>query len=1096
MSSAVKAALISAVLIVAIIAGYFVFVGPDAPPGRTGPAEEPIVVGRVGVEPEPSARPLIGQSSAGEDVQIILRVRVQEKESQRKLLLSRLRILRIPDGDTRSQLVEELPREGAQRGGDFETQLGPGVYHLEASCKGYAGVKRSVTLVKGQEPDVVVLELERGNSISGRILARGGAPIAGAEVYAFQDLGSPDADLEETLKSLIELEDQVREMQARSRRGPDAVSGSDGYYQIDGLSPVWYTVRATAGGYSPEEKKWVPAPSENVDLTLAQGGAFEGSVVEAGSRRPIAGAEVSAYVELEDGGLFDVILAKARPPVGKAVSVAEGAFRFTQLGAGLYNFVVRAPGYQEFTEMKFRIYPGENPPKVFELTPGSVIRGIVRGPDDEPVVGAKVKATQIGGGGSPRDQVYITFDDDSVQTDEAGAFLFNTLKGDKYMLIVFHQDYQSVQRKDVQPTGDEIVIKLDRGGELEGIVLDAKTGQGIPGAAVAISDVANLSKETVTDENGEYYLSGLNLDSRHLMVRVKAPGYARDRRKPQISSGRRAREDFELKRTATVEGRVLLSDGSPLADCRVEVRQTDAGSQRVVGHATSDEEGNYLVTDVEPGTEMRVRIRRKAFLDSFSESFSAEPGERIRVNDLVLQLGGEVQGTVTDMEGRPISGCMVTARRPQNTDISPGDDPTVQTDASGVYLIRGLEAGSIHLLFKATGYVDHVLEGIQVIEGQRNYKAENNVKLDQAGIIEGRIVSRDGSPVTGAEVLVQDFADGLRQHRTISDPAGRFRIGTIESKETVNMEVRHDEYREIAVEGVKVGTRDLHVILDPLGRLRGSVVDSDGNPVMSFTVHPQLQEGASPTNRPRPKTFNTTDGRFDYGGLADAAYDVHVRSPQYSAASVKGIRVEAGDVVDLGRIVLELGGIIEGRVVEKSTGRAIAGASVRIVQGINMFADRASADAKPLQMTREDGSFRFTGLKDGSLTVEVKHADYMPETLSSVNTQIAETCRGIVVELGVGGEIYGAVTDETGAAQKGMTVYLMNRGGERFNRTATADDRGAFVFRGVPPGRYLVKAHRFGRMAAGGGQQPLTGELEVDLEAGTSVEVSLLVTRN
>ena len=195
---------------------------------------------------------------------------------------------------------------------------------------------------------------------------------------------------------------------------------------------------------------------------------------------------------------------KNRPPVEEFETGSDGRFKLQSLGAGLYNFLVTAPMYQEHRELRLRILPGDNPAKVFDLKAGNLISGYVRGPDDEPVVGARVRANPVGVHVQPRDQIKIDFSQNDRFTDENGFFRFDTLIEARYMLMVSHEDYESLQRKDVQPSQEEVSLRLGPGGRLAGFVLDAQSNKPIAGATVSASDLANLRKEAVTDEEGAY----------------------------------------------------------------------------------------------------------------------------------------------------------------------------------------------------------------------------------------------------------------------------------------------------------------------------------------------------------------------------------------------------------------------------------------------------------------------------------------------------------------------------------------------------------------------------------------------------------------
>jgi uncharacterized GH25 family protein len=457
MSSIAKAALLSAVVFAAILAAFLFLVNRSGKRPQ-GPIEFARTVEPTGSEPAPEAevktpaQPL--QPVVRDAVQ--LTVEVIESGSKRKLQRSRLMVFKS-DGERAGEKVWESPRTAA---GVFEVPLQPGIYLAHAQCPRYKGEKRVVTLIK-DAPQTLVMELDKGNSITGRVLATGGKPIPGARVLALQELAAPGADIEEILIEMITIQERTNRVDA------ETVSADDGTYQLDGLEPRYYTVRAVAQSFAPGEVAEVPAPRQDVDVVLQKGGSVSG-IVQDTSGRPITGATIKAYREVDSADVFEIITNKARPAVDTVTSGAGGAFELRTLGTGTFSFLIEAKGYQRGQELKKKI-TGDLRSLNFTLKPGQKIVGIVRGPNDEPVSGARVRANLTGAGAAARrDQVNISFDDESVLTDDQGNFAFDTLEDGAHMLLCWHADYQTVRRQDVRPSGEEIVLKMGHGGRIRG----------------------------------------------------------------------------------------------------------------------------------------------------------------------------------------------------------------------------------------------------------------------------------------------------------------------------------------------------------------------------------------------------------------------------------------------------------------------------------------------------------------------------------------------------------------------------------------------------------------------------------------------------
>ena len=1082
MNSTTKAALISAVLLALLVIGAIFVLDDDAPPGGSDNGDQPGLVGddvQSGVigDGTPATdggdiRPVTPRTSTEVTVEIV------DANSGSRVKGAELQVLRATDSERSGDLIASLPRPGSARGAELKFNVEPGKYTLIARARGYMVEYDEVTVIGGSsEPMSRTIRLKAGTSISGHVYAKDGTPIAGAQVGAFRDLAAPDADLEEQLKAMIDLEKIQKETHY------NAVSGPDGSYQIDGVTRgLYYTVRAVAADYSPASRSGVPAPSVDVDFRLEEGGVLEG-IVRNEEGQPVEGAVVEAYIEPENVGLFATILAKSRPPVGKATTDSAGRYRLAQLGAGLYNFLVGGSGYQELEVTKHRVLPGGSNTKDFQLVRGETIRGIVLGPDDQPVSDAKVRVNQIGGAASGRDKVRVSLGDDSIPTDDQGRFAFDTLKPGSYMVIVWHADYQSVQRRDVRPSDEDLTINLLTGGQLEGGVFDLHSGDPIAGAIVSASDVANFRKEATTDKDGMYLLSGLNPSRRKVKVHVQADGFARESQTVKVTSGL-SKQDFELRGSGTVIGLVTLADGTELPEARVEVRrvQTDTGTPLIVGHGETDGDGRFEIAGVDPGEGLRVRIKKRKYLDAYSEEFTVESGATVEVSAVEMRLGGAISGRVQDPAGRPVAGCTVSAHLPGDTEAVNQNISTTSL-ADGTYAIHGLQDGAVDLVFKATKFVETRLENVAVREGQNN--TGQNVELEAAGVIAGKVVDSNGAGIGNAEIIVREFESGLKEHRAVSDAqAGTFFLQNVETKGQVSVEVRHPEFSSWEQEDVAVGTEDLEAVLQPLGTFIGQVFGPDGDAVINFTVQPQPQGSSSDARRARArlKAKNFSDGAFEYRGLPDGTYDIVVRSPDFSATTVANIPISAGEIVDLGRVDLSEGGRISGRVTS-ADGQPIIGAKVRVVEGVSRFTSRTEKTARSNQTTDANGEFLFTSLRNGSVTLEVTHGSYGRKSIPGVDPQNASSSQNIEIQLDEGGEIYGSVTDSAGNVVSGITVYLTAE-----NRRTPTDPRGEFSFKNVSAGQHTVKAHKFVP-----GQTPLMDEKSVEVQAGSRAVVDLTV---
>lgn len=1081
MSSLVKAAIISVVVLIVVVAAVLFLRDPrpqiadrdsiGEPPGFEEPAASP-----DGLPPAVYTPPPVRGT-------IELTVEILEKGRGRRLPGSRVMVLSAMEGDRAS--IRSVWESGKDGTGLFQTTLGAGKYMVHAQCPRYKGERRSLTLMEGA-PQKLVFELERGNSISGRVLTQAGEPIPGARVQALEELSRPDASIEETLLRFIEIQE------FSGRVAAEDVSASDGTYQLDGLDLKYFTVRALADGYAPGEIDQVPAPRDRVDVICQKGLEIVGSVTDTAGRG-IGAARIHAYPEVESQNVFDIIMAKARPPLDSTTSDASGAFAFKTLGPGVYNFLVTAKGHQEANFMKLAVSASSEPLR-FSLAPGLTIRGLVRGPSEEPVEGARVRATLMGGAQGRQSQANISFDDGSVFTDETGAFQFDTLEDGKYMLLCWHPDFETAQRKDVRPGAEETILRLGGGGRMHGKVLDGVTGQPIPGASVSATDVADLPKVDIAKEDGTYALSGLRVGNRGVSVTVSANGYARGKiENLRVQENVNLEQDFELLPTGMVTGRIVTSAGDPLPGVRVMVRRAQSGSgvETTIDNDMTDGEGRYRLSRVEGGDGNFLVAKRSEFLDEQTGVFTIDPGETLELPDISMRQGGAVGGTVLGPEGQPVAGCVVTILREGDTELEGKLNPSGSTNQRGEYVIPGLRTGVVRLVVKPVRFLERTIDAVQIQEGAHT---RVDVQLERGNSIGGRVVDGRGEPIKGAEVLVRDFSRGVREFRTFSEENGGFVVDGVPANDFVEVTVSHGSYGSFSDQKVAVGTTDLEVVLRGLAILTGTVIGADGTLIDSFVVQPQLAAAGTDVRKQlRSENFSSADGSFEYKGLQAGNYTVQVRAMGYATTTIDAVGVNEGEVVDLGAIELQVGGVVDGTVVDALTQRAVPNARVQIVQGSSRFVATSAAggveSSNPIQFTDSSGHFRFAGLKGGNLTLRVTHQDFVSRELPNVNPDAASSSQGLVISLETGGEVLGTVVDGRGQPRSNMPVYLIGSSASS-NQTAKTDRTGQFQFRGVAAGAYTVKAHQFGVPGQSATEQ---AEKALELPNGGRQEVVLTI---
>jgi hypothetical protein len=153
-------------------------------------------------------------------------------------------------------------------------------------------------------------------------------------------------------------------------------------------------------------------------------------------------------------------------------------------------------------------------------------------------------------------------------------------------------------------------------------------------------------------------------------------------------------------------GRVTV-DGKPKSGIEIVAQPERATSPSVENpwtRATTDEDGRFLLTGMEPGryfvvpsSRIHVSAGRARFRQGAdSKGLILAEGEAVEGIDFALETGGNITGRVTDAEGRPVVAELVTLTQIIETERGGASGhyrPLVKTDNSGIYHFYALPAG-------------------------------------------------------------------------------------------------------------------------------------------------------------------------------------------------------------------------------------------------------------------------------------------------------------------------------------------------------------------------------------------------------------------
>jgi hypothetical protein len=304
-------------------------------------------------------------------------------------------------------------------------------------------------------------------------------------------------------------------------------------------------------------------------------------------------------------------------------------------------------------------------------------------------------------------------------------------------------------------TLDGVEIALSRGGTVVGRVLrDGR--QPVPQVHVSLTAGSEPPRSAFTDDSGSFEFGAVQ--GRATLI-VQPIGQAQTLVDVVVEADTRKTVDITIETNDTrLSGRVLDTDGDPVAGARVRVEATTKGS-RLGSSAVSARDGTFEISGLPP-PPYSVRAEH----GSFAPSVPVEVRELGRPVQLTLDAGRAVAGSVHDASSaEPIAGARVSLRRA-------GQSERVDTNREGRFEFKRVAHGVYQILAEANGHLaqSHTLE----VQDGRREPPDQAFELAPAGSLSGEVVDRIGSPVWNAEVAAGEPVDWTRAVRT--DHGGHF----------------------------------------------------------------------------------------------------------------------------------------------------------------------------------------------------------------------------------------------------------------------------------------------------------------------------------
>ena len=549
-----------------------------------------------------------------------------------------------------------------------------------------------------------------------------------------------------------------------------------------------------------------------------------------------------------------------------------------------------------------------------------------------------------------------------------------------------------------------------------GIVVSKLTQQPVKGAMIR-HKISDPNTATYSDQRGRFLLTDLEASGQYYLY-LTAQGYVSQRIATTIVAGRIVDSiRFELDPGSRVDGIVTDAQGGPVAGATVRTFHFTN-----VPFVTGPD-GRYEIDGLNPVTDAYSLHVTHPEYPAVSVRFAPPAvGQTVR-QDVVLQPGVDVYGTVTDAQGRPIEGVTVGNTRSGAMWNCLTDD----TDQEGQYRLENVDLGELFLWAVHSNHAMYV-EHTTLPPGHDSIRID--IQLEPPVPLHIRVVDQADEPVAGVSVIVHEYngVSNLTRERPSTDAEGRVVIPNGAAEGTIRLNPFgggiSGELQEF-----ELGQEEYVLQVFRAGRIYGKAVSaSTGKPMEEFTVKMTFSQvekspsGYSATWSREGFIFKSPDGHFDTGREdlpIGGSYRVTVFAEGYDPLTLDPVEVQPiCEDPNRARFDLVQATLLPGVVLDAQD-RPIENAMVAIFSDVERHEPRYWKTFT----TDAQGVFVIAGIATEQHYVYITAPGYAPYYCHRTELETESNALPRIV-LTEGATIFGTVVDPQGHPRVGLTVSV------------------------------------------------------------------------